>query len=286
MLWNKPVLACSNYLLQLTFIRGMAVNDPKRTLNRGQNYCSLNLLKKVLDTNMDIKQIIQDATEDKAKVALTCILENYMTPAFGALPKNEVELIILNALETLGATDSEPELYELVSKLKVTRSKARGLIYDRELRRSSEKELDQKVINLLKRPLIQKDGDLYVLEVENPLVSDHLRSRVKKLGYVSDGSFSPSIVKLGLDAVSSIIESYLTEDQRNDIKAVLITAGAPDTSFRGVIKATLKKVAKKVASDTGEALMENASEFISPIIDAGIDSITEKVAGLFEIEEE
>lgn len=231
---------------------------------------------------MDIEQIVNNSTEESAKSALTYFLQSYMTPAFGALPKNEVELIVLNVLEKLNAIDEEPELYELVSKLRVTRSKARGLIYDRELRRSSEEELDEKVKALLKKPLIQKNGDLYVLEVENPLVSDHLRSKVQKLGYVSDGSFSPSIVKLGLDAVAALIESYLTDQERDDVKGALVAAGAPDTSFKGVIKATFKKVAGKVASDTGEALMEKASDFISPIIDAGIDLVTEKARELFE----
>lgn len=231
---------------------------------------------------MDIEKIVNNSTEEDTKSALTYFLQSYMTPAFGALPKNEVELIVLNALEKLNAIDEEPELYELVSKLKVTRSKARGLIYDRELRRSSEQELDEKVKALLKKPLIQKNGGLYVLEVENPLVSDHLRSKVQKLGYVSDGSFSPSIVKLGLDAVAALIESYLTDQEKDDVKGALVAAGAPNTSFKGVIKATFKKVAGKVASDTGEVLMEKTSDFISPIIDAGIDLVTEKAKELFE----
>ncbi len=50
----------------------------------------------------------------------------------------------------------------------------------------------------------------------------------------------------------------------------------------GVIKATFKKVASKVASDTGEALMERASNFISLIIDAAIDLVTERAGELFE----
>ncbi len=134
----------------------------------------------------------------------------------------------------------------------------------------------------MKRPLIQKNGDLYVLEVENPLVSDHLRSKVQKLGYVSDGSFSPSIIKLGLDAITALIESYLSAQEKDDLKAALVAAGAPDTSFAGILKATFKKVASKVASDSGEALMDKASEFISPIIDAGIELVTEKAGELFE----
>ena len=235
---------------------------------------------------MDINQIVNDATEEETKSALSYFLQSYMSPAFGALPKNEVELIVLNVLEKLRAIDDEPKLYEFVSKLKITRSKARGLIYDRELRQSSVEELDEKVKNLLRKPLIQKNGDLYVLEVENPLVSDHLRSKVQKLGFVSDGSFSPSIIKLGLDAITALIESYLSDQEKIDVRAALVAAGAPDTSFTGVLKATLKRVASKVASDTGEALMEKASDFISPIIGASIGLITQKAGELFDSEAE
>jgi hypothetical protein len=142
---------------------------------------------------MDINQIVNNLNEAEAKSALSNFMQQYMSPAFGALPKNEVELIVLNILEQVRAIESNPEVYELVSKLKVTRSKARSLIYDRELRKSTESDLNEKVKSILKKPLLQKNGELFVLDVENPLVLDHLRSKVQKLGYVSDGSFSPSI---------------------------------------------------------------------------------------------
>ncbi len=234
---------------------------------------------------MDINEIIQGTDENIVKTALAYFLTSYTNPAFGALPKNEVELIVLNVLEQLNAIGAEPEVYELVSKLRINRSKARGLIYDRELRRSSESDLNEKVKALLKRPLIQKDGQQFILEVENPLVSDHLRSKVQKLGYVSGGSFSPSIVKLGLDAISALIESLLPNEEKENIRQALINAGAPDTSLRGILKATFMKIAQKLASDTGEALIDKASDYFSPIIDIGIDAITEKAQELFENEE-
>ena len=94
---------------------------------------------------MDIKTIVASASETDAKAALDYMLDAYMTPSFGALPKSEVELIMLNVLEKLGAISAEPELYELVAKLKITRSKARRFIYDRDLRRSTAEELDEKI---------------------------------------------------------------------------------------------------------------------------------------------
>ena len=125
---------------------------------------------------MELEQIFRDAGDERAASALKALLERVLDPAFGALPKSEIELLILAALGEIGAISSEPGVYELVSKLRVTRTKARNLIYERELRRLSTTELDSRVKNLLKRPIIQKTGDQFVLEVENPLVSDHLLS--------------------------------------------------------------------------------------------------------------
>ncbi len=235
---------------------------------------------------MELEQIFRDAGDERAASALKALLERFLDPAFGALPKSEIELLILAALEEIGAISSEPGVYELVSKLRVTRTKARNLIYERELRRLSATELDSRVKNLLKRPIIQKAGDQFVLEVENPLVSDHLRSKVQSLGHVSDGSFSPSIVKLPLDAVVALIELYIPENERGSVKDALVAAGAPDTSFRGVLKAVLRKVASKVAADTGEALLDHASEYISPIVDAAADGLTDKISEVFPAEGE
>lgn len=230
---------------------------------------------------MDIKLIINALPEAKAKAVLAQLLERYLTPAFAALPKNEVELLVLDALEQVGAISADPQLYELVSKLKVTRPKARRLIYDRELRHSSSADLDAKVKALLKRPLLQKQGELFVLEVENPLVSDHLRDKVQQLGYVSDGSFSPSLIKLGLEAITALIADLLSADEQEQVRLALVAAGAPDGSFRGVLKATLKKVASKVAADSGEALMDKAAGYLAPIVDASIAALGEKAAELF-----
>lgn len=230
---------------------------------------------------MDIKLIINALPEANAKAVLAQLLERYLTPAFAALPKNEVELLVLDALEQVGAISADPQLYELVSKLKVTRPKARRLIYDRELRHSSSADLDAKVKALLKRPLLQKQGELFVLEVENPLVSDHLRDKVQQLGYVSDGSFSPSLIKLGLEAITALIASLLSTTEQEQVRLALVAAGAPDGSFKGVLKATLKKVASKVAADSGEALMDKAAGYLAPIVDASIAALGEKAAELF-----
>ena len=231
---------------------------------------------------MDLDRTLARARRAELEAALGDFLHRYLEPAFGTLPKLEVELAVLRLLEDLRAIDPNHGIYDLVSDLKVTRSKARTLIYERELRRLSTNELDQKVRDLLKRPAILKDGNLFVLEVENPLVSDHLRSRVQKLGHLTDGSFSPSIVRLSLGAMAALIESYLDEQSKREVGRVLVQAGAPDTSFSGVLKAVLKRVAGKVANSSGEALIEAASDYVGPIVEGAAQQVAATATDLFE----
>ena len=67
-------------------------------------------------------------------------------------------------------------------------------------------------------PRIQKDSKgIYLIEVPYPLVMDKLRQRVRKLGYISDGSFSGSIAKISEDALVALIEDLLDDRIKNEI---------------------------------------------------------------------
>jgi hypothetical protein len=128
---------------------------------------------------MSIKEAISNADDATCRATLEYILSEFSKPAFGALPRKEVELLILDALVRVGYLDSEPSLYQLIQLLKVSRSKSRNLIYERDLRRLGKSQLDDLLKIYLAKPLIQKQGGLFCLEIENPLVIDHLKDRLK-----------------------------------------------------------------------------------------------------------
>ena len=141
------------------------------------------------------------------------LLSSYCQPSFGTLPKSEIDLLMLESLIGIKYISKEPQVYELVSKLKITSTKARKLIYERELRKYNENELDDKVKQILINPIIQKNGDLFLFEVENPLLIDHIKNRLKSLDYLSDGSFSPSIIKLS-SKVSNEVQKFALKSKK------------------------------------------------------------------------
>ena len=230
---------------------------------------------------MSIKEAISKVDDATCRSTLEYILSEFSKPAFGALPRKEVELLILDALVRVGYLDSEPSLYQLIQLLKVSRSKSRNLIYERDLRRLGKSQLDDLLKIYLAKPLIQKQGALFCLEIENPLVIDHLKDRLKRLSFTTDGSFSPSLVKLTKEAFNALIVDCVPSENQAEVKASLIAAGAPDSTFGGVVKAVLVKLGGKFADSAGEELAGNISEYLGPILSGSTAGIALRISELF-----
>jgi hypothetical protein len=230
---------------------------------------------------LDISEFTAKASPDQTKKALEEFLTAYMNPSFGTLPKTELELIVLRLLAQIGAVLERPTVYELISGLKVTRSKARRLIYEQELRTRTPKELDEDIRRILRRPILQKRGDSFALEIENPLLSDHIRAKLKTLGHVTDGSFSASLITLTVDAMVALIEGQLSAPQKSEALDALIAAGAPEKTINGVLKSALKKLGAKIADETGQAVAEDVAKYIGPLLDASKAAITDAFSSVF-----
>jgi hypothetical protein len=231
---------------------------------------------------MDLVKLTEKRSQKELQKILCDLLSSYLSPAFGALPKREIDLMFIDALEAMGAIGANPSLYDLISELKVTRSKARSLYYDRELRRLNKDDLDKKAVEVLKNPVLQRQGELFVLEIENPLVSDHLRYMFQNIGYATDGSFSPSLVKVTLDAFVKLLDTHLSKESKNNVKKALVKAGAPDKSFKGIVKGALGTLGKKIASEAGESFAENISDYIGPLWDASSQKVYDSFAELYK----
>ncbi len=230
---------------------------------------------------MTLQETIANADDATCRSTLEYILSEFSKPAFGALPKREIELVMLEALVRIGYLGSEPSLYQLIQLLRVSRSKSRSLIYERDLRRLGKTQLDDLLRSSLVRPHILKQGDLFCLEIENPLVIDHLKDKLQHLGFAADGSFSPSLVRLSRDAFNALVVDCVPSANHEAIKGALVAAGAPDSTFGGVIKGVLVKLGGKFADGAGEEVAGNISEYLGPIISGATSEITSRVSELF-----
>jgi len=230
----------------------------------------------------EILDKLDKLNSEDVKKAFIELLQEYLTPAFGSISKRDFDIQLFIKLQKLGVFKKSPEIYELVSELRVTRAKARNLLYESKLRQTNKTELDQELKEILKTPIFLKDNDKIGIEIDNPYLIDHLRAKLKQLNHITDGSFSPELVRLTTDAFVSLFEFYLPKNSKDQIKQAFIEIGVEaDTSLKGVLKGVFKKLGSKIADEAGGQVAESVSEYLEPVINGSIDLMKNKFTGLF-----
>jgi len=142
-----------------------------------------------------------------------------------------------------------------------------------------------KPVNLTvpQQPLFIKEGDKIGIEIGNPFLIDYLRHELKELHHITDGSFSPELVKLTKDAYIDLFEKFLPKDSKKKIKEALISAGAePDKSFKGVMLGVLGKLGSKVADEAGSEAAKSIVKYLGPVLEGSVSKIKDTFTELYK----
>lgn len=225
---------------------------------------------------------LQGILDVELKECLVRILSVYGNPSFGSMSKRDIDLTMFLVLQKLKFIESEPTIYEVMQKLKVTRSKARNLIYEAEIRKlEDENDLDKKLREKIQHPIFGKIGDKISLEIDNPLLIDHLRYRLKKLGAITDGSFHAEIVSMTHEAFSDLYVELLPQEDVNAIYDKFVELGvAPEKGAKPFLKAAMRCVAHAALGKAGEDLMGAAQNIVGDWIQGIHNNIPELQEGI------
>ncbi|GAB4216095.1 MAG: hypothetical protein OHK0012_17650 [Synechococcales cyanobacterium] len=231
---------------------------------------------------MSIINELAKISSDKVKRVFSELLQEYLSPSYGSISKKDFDILLFTKLQELDLVEANPSIYTVVTQFKLTRSKARNLLYEAKLRQSSQDSLEKELKQLLMSPIFLKEGDKIGIEIDNPYLTDYLRSKLKEMNHITDGSFSRELVRLTPEAFTSLIESYIDKQQQNLIKKEFIKLGLqPDMSFKGILFAILKTLGAKLADKTGEHIAESAANYLTPLINGNIPELTKRFNGFF-----
>lgn len=232
---------------------------------------------------MEILKSLEAAESESVKRIFIDFVKEYLTPSYGSMSKRDFEILLFMKLQELGAIQKDPDLYQLIKDLKISRSRVRNLLYEAKMRTSEEEDLDNELIQLLQKPVFLKDGDKVAIEIQNPLLTDHFRFKVKELGFITDGSFSAELVKLNYSAYIALVESMISDEAKKTTVELLVDADImKDTSFKGVFTELVKKIGAKIANEAGEQAIDEAFKYLSPIISGKIGDAKDILLGLFK----
>ena len=231
--------------------------------------------------NIDKQNFPQGQEIDKTLDVLERILKAYSNPSFGSISKRDTDIMLFMALQDLGILDTPPSIYDVIQLLHVTRSRARNLIYECSLRRQEEQNLDQDLRELIVKPIFLRDGDKVCIEVDNPLLIDYIRQRLKGLKHITDSSFNNELVKMTPEAFSALYTDLLPEESIDAINRKFVALGVQDEKGPlGVVKKVVAIIARAALGRSGEMLAESTINTIGGWLQGRFDDIPNNVDGL------
>lgn len=200
-------------------------------------------------------EVIRQATPEVLADALSMLLKAHASPVFGAAKAVENEVAALRAMQRLGAISADPDEYELVMTLRITRTKARSLLYQSALRSGfSEADIQSALKRLLTAPRVCREGDKVLIEVEDPFMMDCLRQKVRKVGFISDGSFSGSLAKISIPALAALINDLLSTEQQSEAQRRLRAQGVLGDNLTSMIVSAFGALGRHALGATGGEL--------------------------------
>lgn len=240
--------------------------------------------------HMSVIEELEKADADEVKKHFIELVSSYLQPSYGSMSKRDFEILLFMKLQELQAITEDTDLYQLIKDLKISRTRVRNLLYEAKMRTSEDADLDRELIKLLEKPVFLKDGDKVAIEIENPLLTDHFRFKLKELKYITDGSFSAELVKLTYSAYIELVVSLTSEEVKQETERLLVESSImPDKSFKGIFTEFVKKIGAKFANEAGEQVAKEALNYV-PLMISGIsgkcDEFINIVQELFKKDEE
>lgn len=226
---------------------------------------------------------LQKKSHDELRTILCDMVYTYCQPSFGSMSKHDSDLLLFDSMVRIGLISNNPTIYDIMSMLKVTRSKARSLIYEHQLRKiQNEEQLKEQLRNTLKRPLMSSLSKNVCLEVDNPYLIDFIRNELKGLGFVTDGSFNTELVKMSTDAFAALYEKTITDKDRRNVNIKLIELGVkPDTSLKKILPHLMVGVSKSLASAAMGKIGEDITCTCIDYLEKNIDNLKGTIGDLF-----
>lgn len=213
----------------------------------------------------DIPAALKDPA--KALVFAAHLADGYLTPAFGARTKSEIDLLVFTALIKAEAIDPAGPVYELARTLNVTPAKVRSLLFNWQLRDPAwRNDLGGALRDALQRTRFSKDGTLLAFGIESPLLKEEVIARLKAKGVFADASFARDIVRMPVEAFVEFLDELIDPDTKKEFVARLTKdKQLKDKSFKAIASSVLGKLGEKVAGEVGKEVAADVVGAVMPV---------------------
>ena len=193
---------------------------------------------------------------------LTKFLEN----GFGALPKRELEVYLLYLFLEDGQFKNESaeiDYHEMSLALRISETKVRNLVYEIELKYAPPETFAQSLIDLIEQNRFEVDTvkKLIKFSVQRPLLKQAFEYEVRKLGGVSDGSFSKQIVTIKQDTFAKLLNRLygdkVHDEMLNRVQCEIELGAVAQNERTGLLRLFAEEFIKTSGGKSAEMLFDN-----------------------------
>lgn len=207
--------------------------------------------------------------------------EAYFGQAFGVLPKAEIDLLVFRLLIESKVIDPEGSIFAIARALNVTPAKARGLLFQYQLRHLDEQAADLAVLTSLASARFSVDERRLSFGIESPLARATIDGRLKAAGVFADISLSGDILRVPLDQFDVFVTMLIGEERSKELEKALKKDGHLK---QGSLTEWLKKYGgAAVTGAAGAAGKEGFSQVFHGvsqwISEGGVDALGDIMSG-------
>lgn len=190
-------------------------------------------------------------------------LDSYCAVGFGAIPKREVDLLVLRLLLQHGLVDKAMDAQRISREIQLPVSKVKTLLYELQLRdeRKDEAWLKGELSRSLKHSKITvtgKDSETRIaIGIDNQLLRAEIEALLKRDGHFPDYSFNREILRLTPDAYVTLVDFLLTESEQKILRDELMVAtkkAKKSESEESLWRMALTTFIRRTAESTGQGI--------------------------------
>ncbi len=185
-------------------------------------------------------------------------LQEYLARGMGTLSKREIDVLVMHLLHKYTDDVELRDNQELSIALQLTQARVKGLRHEARLRYPPDEAafVPRRFLYTLARAQFEGEDGRLVFVLEDSYVRDAIQGELKKRGSIGDTSFNRELVKVRVDQLEPVLESFygkgICKSFIKDMQKAVASGGK--IKFSDVKKSFVLKAAKALGAATVEAV--------------------------------
>ncbi len=208
------------------------------------------------------------------------LLETYFERGLGSLAKRDIEVLLIYLLIEDGCLGEDIDINRISRLLKLSKTKAKNLVYDVQLRylQYSEQEAIERFVNLIEQARFEVTKEKITFVVRDPLLRQYVEDWIAQTNGFSDTSFNKELIKISPEILTDIFTYLIKITSEDKVKLEDIKSRLPVDSdqslfkqitIKGLLKMFVQKYIQHMVDGVSKEALAKTVEMLRSLLNIG-----------------